>query len=152
MVYTEIKERNDKKYYYRVISIRKGNKTSKKRKYLGVNLSQEKINKEEVLADKQLKVNTKPNELNKLIPKIIKILKEYSIRKAGIFGSYARGDFKDSSDVDILFEPIKNMGFKFAGLEIELAKALKKKVDLVSYNGISPYLKERILSQEVRII
>ena len=152
MVYTEIKERNDKKYYYRVISIRKGNKTSKKRKYLGVNLSQEKINKEEVLADKQLKVNTKPNELNKLIPKIIKILKEYNIRKAGIFGSYARGDFKDSSDVDILVEPIKNMGFKFAGLEIELAKALKKKVDLVSYNGISPYLKERILSQEVRII
>ena len=152
MVYTEVKERNNKKYYYRVISIRNGDKTSKKRKYLGVNLSQEKINKEEVLADKQLKVNTKPNELNKLIPKIIKILKEYNIRKAGIFGSYARGDFKDSSDVDILVEPIKNMGFKFAGLEIELAKALKKKVDLVSYNGISPYLKERILSQEVRII
>ena len=44
------------------------------------------------------------------------------------------------------------MGFKFAGLEIQLTKALKKKVDLVSYNGISPYLKDKILSQEVRII
>ena len=44
------------------------------------------------------------------------------------------------------------MGFEFAGLEILLSKKLKKKVDLVSYNGLSPYLKDKILSQEIRII
>ena len=43
MVYTEIKERNGKKYYYRVLSVRKGNKISKNRKYLGVNLSKEAL-------------------------------------------------------------------------------------------------------------
>ena len=44
------------------------------------------------------------------------------------------------------------MGFKFAGLEIELSQKLKKKVDLVSYNGLSPYLKDKILREEIRIL
>ena len=42
MVYTEIKEKNKRKYYYRVKSIRNGKKISKKRKYLGVNLSKQR--------------------------------------------------------------------------------------------------------------
>jgi predicted nucleotidyltransferase len=44
------------------------------------------------------------------------------------------------------------MGFGFAGLEIKLAKALKRRIDLVSYNGLSSHLKNKILSQEIRII
>src|SRR3989344_4583635 len=45
MVYTEIQRRNNKKYFYRVISIRKGDKVSKKRKYLGANLSLKNLTK-----------------------------------------------------------------------------------------------------------
>ena len=44
------------------------------------------------------------------------------------------------------------MGFKFAEIESTLSKTLKKRVDLVSYNGLSPHLKERILNEEVRLI
>jgi uncharacterized protein len=91
-------------------------------------------------------------ELKELQPKIVKILKSHGIKKAGIFGSYARGTQKKSSDIDILVLPAKKMGFAFFGLQIELEEKLGKKVDLVSYNGISPYLKDKILSQEVRII
>ena len=82
----------------------------------------------------------------------VPILKRNGIKKAGIFGSYARGEAKKKSDIDMLVQPAKGMGFKFAGLEIELSEKLHKKVDLVSYGGLSPYLKEKILGQEVRIL
>ena len=54
MVYTEIKEKNGKKYFYRVQSIRKGNKILKKRLYLGVNLDQNTLKGYEDKADKDL--------------------------------------------------------------------------------------------------
>ena len=155
MTYTEIKTRNGKKYFYRVLSVRKGEKISKKRKYLGVNLAKKELSFKEKDADNVFNLiseNKKKEVIEKIKSKIIKILKKNDIKRAGIFGSYAKGEQKKDSDIDILIEPAKNMGFKFAGLEIQLAKALKKRVDLVSYNGISPYLKNKILSQEVRII
>jgi hypothetical protein len=92
------------------------------------------------------------DEIDKYIPKIKKILYQNNIKKAGIFGSYALGKQKKNSDIDILIEPAKNMGFGFAGLEKQLEKTLNKKVDLVTYNGISPYLKKKVLKQEKRII
>ena len=155
MTYTEIKERKKRKYYYRVISLRKGKKISKKRKYLGVNLSNNSLFLKESEADKELTLKNeirKKDILEKIKPKIIKILKKNKIKRAGIFGSYANGKAKKNSDIDILIEPTKNMGFTFARLELQLTKSLKKKVDLVSYNGISPYLKDKILRQEIRII
>ena len=54
MPYTEIKEKNEKKYYYRVKSIRNGDKISKKRIYLGVNLNKNHVYKKELEADKEL--------------------------------------------------------------------------------------------------
>ena len=97
-------------------------------------------------------MENKKAEFNKIKIKVLKVLKKYGIKKAGIFGSYARGEQKRDSDVDILIQPPKGIGFGFAGIEIELEEMLGKKVDLISYKGISPYLKERILSDEVRII
>jgi uncharacterized protein len=92
------------------------------------------------------------DELKKIKPKIVKILKKNGVKKAGIFGSYARGEEKKNSDIDILIEPPKNIGFGFAGIEIELEDELKKKVDLVSYRAIHPLLKKRILKEEIRLI
>ena len=152
MAYTEIKEKNRRKYYYRVRSIRNGKKFKKQRIYLGKDLSKGKLSTKEIIADKRLNKNKKSEAINKIIPKIKKILKKNKIKKAGVFGSYVLGEQKKNSDIDILIQPTKDMGFKFAGLEIQLSKKLKKKVDLISYNGLSPYLRDKILSQEVRII
>ncbi len=91
-------------------------------------------------------------EIDKLKPKIVKILKKYGVKKAGIFGSYARGEQKKNSDMDILIEPTKGMGLEFFGLHIELEEKLGMKVDLLTYNGINPHLKDYILKDEVRII
>ncbi len=54
MVYTEIKEKNKKKYFYRVKSVRKNRKVKKKRIYLGVDLNKTNLLKSEKEADKEL--------------------------------------------------------------------------------------------------
>lgn len=54
MVFTEIKEKNGRKYYYRVLSVRKGSKIIKKRIYLGVNLDRQSLRGKEEKADKEL--------------------------------------------------------------------------------------------------
>ena len=56
MVYTEIKEKKGRKYYYRVKSIKIDKKTKKERVYLGVNLPRDKLRKKEKEADKKLNV------------------------------------------------------------------------------------------------
>lgn len=84
--------------------------------------------------------------------KILPILKEYNIIKAGIFGSYARGDFKKKSDVDILIKlDDKYDLLELIGIKLKLERILNKKVDLVEYNTIRKELKKRILGEEVRI-
>jgi len=155
MVYTEIKERNGKKYYYRAISIRKGEKISKMRIYLGVDLPKENRFLKENEADKELSLIIKDKKMQiieRLKPKIIKILKKYHIKKAGIFGSYARGEQRKDSDIDLLVEPAEGMGFSFYGMNLELEEEIGKKVHLVTYKFISPYIRKNILKEEVRII
>ena len=91
-------------------------------------------------------------DLKNIKKKIVEVLKKNKIARAGIFGSYARGEQKKNSDIDILIEPPKGMGFGFAGIQFELERKLKKKADLLTYKGLSPYLKERILKEEIKII
>jgi len=152
MTYTEIKKRNGKKYFYRVRSIRENNKFRKERIYLGCNLSEEQLIKKEEIADKELLREKINKGINEIKPKIIEILKKNKVKKAGIFGSYARGEQKKNSDIDILIEPPKGIGFGFFGIAMELENKTGKKVDLVTYNGIHPLLRKRILNQEIRII
>ena len=152
MTYTEIKQKNEKRYFYRVKSIREGKKFKKERIYLGKGLSKADLSLNEKKADLSLNEKKRQEVLNKLIPKIRKILKKNNVKKAGIFGSYAKGEQKKNSDIDILIEPPKGIGFGFVGIQFELEDKLKKKVDLITYKYISPYLKENILKSEVRII
>ena len=85
--------------------------------------------------------------------KIKNILKKNDVKKAGIFGSYARGENKKSSDVDILVKVDKNYSLlDLANLKIQLEKAIKKKVDLVEYSSVKSMIKKDILMEEVRII
>lgn len=90
--------------------------------------------------------------LENLKKKIIPVLKEHKITRAGIFGSYARNENQSSSDIDILVELASHFSLlDFVRVKIELEERLKRKVDLVEYQAIKPKLKERILSEEVRI-
>src|SRR3989344_1506529 len=77
MTYTEIQERNGKKYYYRVKSVKKNGKVNKIRKYLGVNLDKKRIEKLEKEADEIL--NESLNELlnKKESGRLAKIKEDY---------------------------------------------------------------------------
>ena len=152
MAYTEIKQRNNKKYYYRVRNMRDSGKFKKKRIYLGVDLIKDELSEKEKEADKKLMRDKIEKSINEIKPQIIKILKKNKIKKAGIFGSYVKGEQGKNSDIDILVEPPKGIGFGFAGIEIELEKRLGKKVDLVTYKYISPYIRKQVLNEEIRII
>ena len=44
------------------------------------------------------------------------------------------------------------MGLEFIGVKLELEDKLGRKIDLVTYKGIHPFLKKRILNEEIRII
>ena len=93
-------------------------------------------------------------ETDRIKEKIIKILKHNGVVRAGIFGSYARGDYKKGSDIDVLIE-VKGRKFSLIdliSLEMQLKKATKRKIDLLTYKGISPYLRDRILREEVKIL
>ena len=85
--------------------------------------------------------------------KIVPVLKKNNVRRAGIFGSYARGEQKKNSDVDILIEPTSEMSlFDLVGIKLEIEDKSGFKIDIVSYNVIHPRLKKQILKEEVRII
>jgi len=88
----------------------------------------------------------------KISDQIIPILLKFGVKKASLFGSYARGDYDEKSDVDILIEPPPHMGMEFVGLKLMLEDTLQKKVDLVSYNGISKYLKKYILAGQIPLL
>lgn len=93
------------------------------------------------------------NQFEQIKKKIVNVLKKHNIKRVGIFGSFARGDYSKDSDIDILAEiPRKINLFDYVGIKLELEDKLKKKVDLVEYKLIREELKEQILNEEVRII
>lgn len=85
--------------------------------------------------------------------KILPILRRYDVKRAGIFGSHARGEIKEDSDIDILVEIESDISLlDFVGLKQEIEEALGREVDLVEYNTVKPLLKERILNEQVAIL
>lgn len=92
-------------------------------------------------------------DLNQIKSKALPVLKEGGVTRAAIFGSYVRGEEREDSDIDILIDFPRGRGlFEFAGLGLELEKALGKKVDLVTYNSLHPLLKDRILAEQIPIL
>ena len=66
------------------------------------------------------------------------MISKYHIKRIGIFGSAARGEATELSDVDILVEFEKPIGLDFVLLGDELEELLGVKVDLVTPNAIRP--------------
>lgn len=76
----------------------------------------------------------------------------YFVKDIGVFGSIARDEDTELSDVDILVEFSKPVGFfKFIELEKYLSEIFKKRVDLVTKNALKPAIKEDILKEVVYV-
>jgi len=75
--------------------------------------------------------------------KIKEVLSPFEPEYIGIFGSYARGEEHEESDLDILVKFGKRLNlFDLIGLEQDLSEMLGIKVDLVTENALSPLIKE----------
>lgn len=68
------------------------------------------------------------------------------VLKAYLFGSYVRDEADDQSDIDILvdLDYSQRIGLQFIQMKIDLEKLLNTKVDLVSSNGLSQYVKPQV--------
>ena len=75
------------------------------------------------------------------------LFKEYSVKSIGLFGSYADETNTDESDIDILVEFEKPIGWKFFTLELYLERIFGRKVDLVTKSGLKDQIKNQILNQ-----
>lgn len=77
---------------------------------------------------------------------LIEICRRNDVSKIGVFGSMARGEANDQSDIDLLVEFSRRKSLlAMVALERQIAAALGRKVDLLTEAAISPYLRDRIL-------
>jgi hypothetical protein len=77
---------------------------------------------------------------------------QFGLARIGIFGSVVRGEQQSASDVDILVDFARPVGFLgFMRLERRLQELLGARVDLVSSKALKPYIGRRILD-EVRYV
>ncbi len=84
-----------------------------------------------------------------IIARSLPVLKKYGIKRAALFGSVARGQALETSDIDMLVEPPDDISlFDFIDIQLALENVLGKKVDLVAYDAIKPRLKPYILHDE----
>jgi uncharacterized protein len=77
------------------------------------------------------------------------IKQQYGVKKIGIFGSFARGEQKEASDIDVLveFEKGQKTFDHFMDLKFYLEELFSRKVDLVTIDALRPQLKEDILKE-----
>lgn len=80
---------------------------------------------------------------------IVPVLKTQGVTKAGIFGSFATGEDKKNSDVDLLvkFKSTPSL-LDLSRLKLKLEDRVGRKVDLLTYDGIHPRLKNIILEEQ----
>lgn len=99
-------------------------------------------------ARKKTTARPKKPTLARLRPIVLRVARQYGARNVRVFGSFARGEQRRSSDLDLLVSmPKESSLLDVVGLKVDLEEALERKVDVVTDGGISPYLRDRILRE-----
>ena len=81
---------------------------------------------------------------------ILRVAAKHGAHNVRVFGSVARGEADEQSDIDLVveFEPDRSL-LDHAALWLELQELLGHKVDVVSDRGIKPRIRERVLREAV---
>jgi len=64
--------------------------------------------------------------------------RQFGVRRIAIFGSYARGDQREDSDIDVLVEVDPSIGLRFVDLADEIEALLGVRADVISRRAIAP--------------
>jgi len=82
--------------------------------------------------------------------RLAELCRRYHVQELAVFGSAARGEMRADSDIDLLVEFLPDAEIDLmdhAGLMLDLADLLDRKVDLVSKNGLKPLIRDSVLEQ-----
>ncbi len=71
-----------------------------------------------------------------IVERVRPVAEKYGLRSVYLFGSYARGDADDDSDVDLLVDAGNVNGLRFCGMWEDFRDALEKEVDMVTLNSL----------------
>ena len=88
------------------------------------------------------------NELRKLKPQLSQ---DFHVMRLALFGSFAVGDYNDKSDIDILVDFDRPIGWEFFDLQDFLFERFHRKIDLVSSKALKQQLKDSILNHAIYI-
>lgn len=93
------------------------------------------------------------DEVRQQIQKFIKKSADSEkIQSLALFGSYAKGEVKGDSDMDLLISFRRPVGyFTLARIQNELSQFLQREVDLVTVNSLSRYFREEVLDEAVSL-
>ncbi len=84
---------------------------------------------------------------------MLPVLKRYLIKRAAIFGSFAKENATVSSDLDLLIEPDRDFTiFKMLALEHEISNLIQRKVDLVEFSALKHSIKNEVLLSAITIL
>jgi len=75
------------------------------------------------------------------------LYKDFAVTRIGLFGSFSEGLNTAESDIDLLVELEKPIGWKFFTLELYLQNIFGRKIDLVTKNALKEQIRETILKQ-----
>ena len=93
------------------------------------------------------------NEILRILKKELPRLRnEYGVKTIGLFGSYSREEQSVGSDVDILVQFERPVGFfKFIALEEYLKERIGENVEIVTEDALKPYIKPRVMKDVVYV-
>lgn len=90
---------------------------------------------------------------DQIISKIKPILLKYGVTKSDLFGSFARGDYDEHSDVDVLIDTPEKMSlFDLIYLKGDLEKSLDREVDVITYDAVNKYVKKYVFENTLKVI
>ncbi|MEQ1790606.1 MAG: nucleotidyltransferase domain-containing protein [Rickettsiales bacterium] len=87
-------------------------------------------------------------ELRAKKPEIMKIAAQYGVQGIKVFGSVARGDEDENSDVDLMIDKFNGSLLDFSGFKIDVEDLLRTKVDIVEINVVKNPLRKRYMLED----
>ncbi len=78
---------------------------------------------------------------------ILKIAGKYGVTNIRVFGSYARGDADENSDLDLLIDMERPGLSKLVGFKLDAEEVIHKPVDVVKETGLHWYIKDRVINE-----